>query len=276
MKVKKYLNQEINGFLILDTYKKITANGKPTRKVLVRCTRCGREIERGSSVDFQHLKCKCMCAPEPKHHEKIIFHDIEYQKTEFCNLHNISTTTLNNRLKMGLTLEQAVQNEWEKQCKCCGKWFKTDRLSKRYCSNTCYIRGTGHKKPYHQIEMKNCVVCNTVFVAQFKTCNTCSKDCRQQLARIERKGRYKHLKDNNLFDRSVTLKNVFDKYNGVCQGCGKKLTFESDVVGDDYPSIDHIKPISKGGTHEWNNVQLLCRKCNYIKSDKSITYKLKN
>ena len=40
------------------------------------------------------------------------------------------------------------------------------------------------------------------------------------------------------------------------------------IAGDNYPSIDHIIPISKGGTHQWNNVQLAHRKCNRMKSNK--------
>ena len=39
------------------------------------------------------------------------------------------------------------------------------------------------------------------------------------------------------------------------------------VAGDNYPSVDHIKPISKGGTHTWDNIQLAHRYCNTIKSD---------
>ena len=40
------------------------------------------------------------------------------------------------------------------------------------------------------------------------------------------------------------------------------------MAGNDYPTIDHIKPISKGGTHTWDNVQLAHFHCNSIKSDK--------
>lgn len=35
-----------------------------------------------------------------------------------------------------------------------------------------------------------------------------------------------------------------------------------------YPSIDHIIPVSHGGTHTWDNVELAHRYCNGVKSDK--------
>lgn len=45
---------------------------------------------------------------------------------------------------------------------------------------------------------------------------------------------------------------------GKCAFCG---SIENLVV-------DHIKPWSKGGTHDRENLQCLCRKCNSEKSDK--------
>jgi 5-methylcytosine-specific restriction endonuclease McrA len=52
--------------------------------------------------------------------------------------------------------------------------------------------------------------------------------------------------------------------------CGGQCSWD-DVVdgnaGDSYPSIDHVRPLSKGGTHEWNNVKLAHRKCNWEKRD---------
>ena len=95
-------------------------------------------------------------------------------------------------------------------------------------------------------------------------------ECRRARDRIIRNKRYNNLKEQGLFDENVTLNNVFKKYDGKCQCCGRLLSFEAEVCENDYPSIDHVIPLSRGGTHEWDNVQLLCRGCNIKKSNKII------
>jgi len=32
-------------------------------------------------------------------------------------------------------------------------------------------------------------------------------------------------------------------------------------------SLDHIRPLARGGEHAWHNVQALCRPCNFEKAD---------
>lgn len=75
----------------------------------------------------------------------------------------------------------------------------------------------------------------------------------------------------NEFDDSITLKKVCEKYHGVCQICGRKVNWndiKNGHVRRDYPSVDHIVPLSKGGTHTWDNVQLAHMACNAGKCDK--------
>ncbi len=50
--------------------------------------------------------------------------------------------------------------------------------------------------------------------------------------------------------------------NGECQvsGCTRAGT-----------TIDHVKPRSRGGRHEWMNVALMCRHCNAEKGDKLLS-----
>lgn len=54
---------------------------------------------------------------------------------------------------------------------------------------------------------------------------------------------------------------VYTQQGGICTCCGKKYKYE-EMEGD------HIKPWSKGGKTEIENLQMLCRDCNRRKSNK--------
>lgn len=151
-------------------------------------------------------------------------------------------------------------------CALCGRDFKSEH-KKKYCSKTCYRRAWNGKGAYKPILIKKCIVCGTPFATLKESSIVCSRSCRMAHDRIVRNRRYKELKKTGDFDHSVTLIAVFEKFDGKCQICGKEMTFDVDWLCEDYPSIDHIKPLSKGGSHTWNNVQLLCRRCNYYKGN---------
>lgn len=56
----------------------------------------------------------------------------------------------------------------------------------------------------------------------------------------------------------------------LCAICGQKMCFDyarnTEIPGEprrpDMASIDHIKPISRGGGHAFNNLRLACHGCN--------------
>jgi len=63
------------------------------------------------------------------------------------------------------------------------------------------------------------------------------------------------------FYRSISpklKKIVLDRYDDKCNECGREYHLQ----------IDHIFPWSKGGLTEVDNLQVLCKKCNYEKSNK--------
>lgn len=71
--------------------------------------------------------------------------------------------------------------------------------------------------------------------------------------------------------KTMTCKEVIKRFGGVCQICGKPINEKAIANGHvkkDYPSLDHIQPLSKGGTHTWDNVQLAHIGCNSRKRDK--------
>lgn len=266
---KKYNNGDIiYGFEILFRYKEKNEDGSLVDRTVLKCQKCGGTIVRSKCFEAAIKRAKCDCknkSKQVKHHEKIVWNGQLYIKSDFARLHNISERTLHDRLNMGLTPDEAIQKSWIKQCRLCGKDFETGRLNKRFCSDECSMR---YNKPLVEPRKITCVICGKDFYSKASKVMTCSDHCRRQRTTQLRNRRYRHLQKIGKFDESVTLENVFKKYNGICQICGKALSFDASVTGDEYPSVDHIIPLSKGGTHEWDNVQLLCRKCNYIKRDK--------
>ncbi len=61
----------------------------------------------------------------------------------------------------------------------------------------------------------------------------------------------------------VEWKELKEKYGNKCLRCKKKKKL----------TVDHIIPISKGGTSNINNLQPLCKSCNSIKKDKTIDFR---
>ena len=53
---------------------------------------------------------------------------------------------------------------------------------------------------------------------------------------------------------------IYDKSNGCCELCGKRLLFQD-------MTLDHIIPLSMGGKDEMENLQLSCILCNQFKSN---------
>lgn len=66
-------------------------------------------------------------------------------------------------------------------------------------------------------------------------------------------------KERVIFDKGKKEK-ILHKSKGVCAHCGKKLELETMTV-------DHVIPLSKGGTNELKNLVALCENCNKDKSN---------
>ena len=83
----------------------------------------------------------------------------------------------------------------------------------------------------------------------------------------------------NTVDKDITLERLYKRDSGVCYICGKVCDWNDFIVedgvticGDNYPSIEHVTPISKGGLHSWDNVRLACRRCNTLKRNNPLPF----
>lgn len=117
---------------------------------------------------------------------------------------------------------------------------------------------------------KNCGQEYSIGATGYNSIKYCSEKCMKRWAmRVKNDRRIKKLKTRR-HDTDITLEKLFRRDGGVCYLCGKKCDW-TDVVGgnasDNYPSIDHVIPVAKGGTHTWDNIKLAHRLCNTLKRD---------
>lgn len=104
-----------------------------------------------------------------------------------------------------------------------------------------------------------------------KQCANCTRHARNKYSELSRRIKLK----NAMVDSDITIQKLFHRDNGVCYLCGglcdwndKEIRSDGTIVcGDRYPSIDHVKPLAKGGLHSWENVKLAHRLCNSLKAD---------
>ena len=61
----------------------------------------------------------------------------------------------------------------------------------------------------------------------------------------------------------MNRRDVYNKYDGHCAYCGRKIEFDD-------MTIDHIVPSSKGGANTLENTIPSCQLCNNQKADRSI------
>lgn len=128
----------------------------------------------------------------------------------------------------------------------------------------------GKKEEARRRVTRICERCGTAFdcyaYSNQRFCTVrCSEAAYHERHDIERR----RLKKKAKVDNDITLKRVFQKDKGICYICGKPCNFESYIIENgkkcvcgEYPSIDHVVPLSKGGLHVWNNVRLAHIGCN--------------
>lgn len=199
------------------------------------------------------MKC-CICGSEQERSAYVVRHKKNIECAS-CKEHNKRT-------------EAIEQDEIKERT----ALIKTIERQIRKIRAKAVIQDKAKDKPKYTIECKRC---GEVFDANSKTRVFCSLKCANRHAStIKTFKRRKRLEENGSAEWDISIYKLV-KRDKVCKLCGLpidykdyKLTPEKYfIAGGNYPSIDHIMPVSKGGTHTWNNVQLAHCRCNTMKND---------
>lgn len=111
-----------------------------------------------------------------------------------------------------------------------------------------------------------CAQCERLFVARSETvrgtprrfCSRpCSTDHFHESRVVARRARMQ-----GAMVEPVSRRRVFERDGWRCQLCRRLVRRDVSMGHLLEPTIDHIVPLSRGGTHEYRNVQTAHRKCN--------------
>lgn len=110
-----------------------------------------------------------------------------------------------------------------------------------------------------------CPICGRETTNKF----CCSVECSNKRHDRIKENRRRTKQPGTLIDKDITIQALYERDKGTCYICGglcdwndKKEKDGSVICGNEYPSIDHVKPLSCGGLHSWDNVRLAHRICN--------------
>lgn len=78
-----------------------------------------------------------------------------------------------------------------------------------------------------------------------------------------KKSRVLALKTGDKIDKVV----LFASYDWICYLCKEKIDKRLLCPDPMAASIDHVVPLSRGGTHTWDNVMPAHAICNFMKSN---------
>ena len=133
------------------------------------------------------------------------------------------------------------------------------------------------KSPFEQRTFSFCKECGTMFYNSTDRKRIyCSSKCSKAV--MNRKGKDRRLRKMKGLP-NIELKDLYARDKGICWLCGGMCDYEdytkdekgSFIAGYNYPSIDHVCPLSKGGQHTWDNVRLAHFYCNTLKSAKVVS-----
>ena len=192
-----------------------------------------------------------------------------------------------------------------KTCEWCGESYEVRQQyasQSRFCSDKCQrewysreIRGHKPMEEYlkeleqqkedrqarvdkerdYKLSNLKCIECGNIFKGASLNQKICSAECRRvRMNKQQRLSKDKRINDDNNIDKDISLETLYKRDEGICYICGGKCDFKDHTqinghftAGPNYPSIDHVIPLARGGMHAWDNVKLAHHHCNSMKSD---------
>lgn len=164
-----------------------------------------------------------------------------------------------------------VKTTYHRNCVLCGKAFDTTYPNHIYCCEECGYNGNLRMKRNQWAEayIPRTFVCKECGHAVETECgNTRSEFCSKKCESKYHERAYKMRRSEQMkiaYRAPVSFNKIYLHYHGICGICGLPVPHDKAPEKLWSATIDHILPLSQGGTHEPENCQLAHRLCNSIK-----------
>lgn len=153
----------------------------------------------------------------------------------------------------------------KKSCDWCGCEFMSTRG--KFCSVDCVAAKNRSISGKREIP---CAKCGTMFRERSDRHGYnkyCSRDC--YFGSDIRRSAPPEQRTTRKLTKTKRMK-IVERDRWKCRDCGCRVR---DDVDDRHPrkaNVDHVIPVSRGGTNEEHNLQCLCRACNAKKRDRKL------
>ena len=170
------------------------------------------------------------------------------------------------RVPSGLTgsCKECKNSKYTHTCEQCGREYKSSEIKSRFCSKECK-----HKNSSIKCNCSHCGREIEVLKSKYDKCKNhfCDTKCQYEYQSGKNSPNYNpnitdEERDRNYPEYKDWRKAVYERDNYTCQICGATVNDGAKL------EIDHIKPVSKGGTNDENNLQVLCQQCNREKHNR--------
>lgn len=234
---------------------------------MAKCTDCEAPVSRGSA------RCvPCRQAADRARREKVCrgcgvgFQPKRWNRTTYCSRQCAFDHA--SALKLPKTLRQRPKARPTPEPTSCAVCQRPTTRRFVYCSHDCArvgeawatrIVNAGRK----MVLARDCSACGGTFVAGYgdKRRSFCSADCAARVNRRIAKAR-RRVRIGVQRERFDPLE-IFDRDGWRCRHCHRETPKRMrGTNAQNAPELDHIVPLSKGGSHTRGNTQLLCRECN--------------
>lgn len=163
-------------------------------------------------------------------------------------------------------------------CARCGAKFSIRALGQRYCGDICMraeassrVKARANKgktvrpkRPSTRSHNVHCQHCGTEFRTSANG-KFCSVACRSRETRARRRAWKLGVRWE-----PIGLSTLSRRDGGLCHICNKPVLWTAKAPDPLSPSIDHVVPLSRGGSHTMGNTALAHFRCNYLKGAKTM------